>query len=99
MTPDPGKGHYRPARLSALLFFSLIGTGRALAGATAYLPLSLSPEVESRIERFLTLAGVPVMTRPIRVATVADALSSGVCGTNKGLCRQVISPRILLPSL
>ena len=89
MTPDPGNGHYRPARLSALLFFSLIGTGRALAGATAYLPLSLSPEVESRIERFLTLAGVPVMTRPIRVATVADALSSGVCGTNKGLCRQV----------
>ncbi len=59
-----------------------------MAGATAYLPLSLAPELEARIERLLALAGVPVMTRPIRVATVVDALSTG-CPGNRSLCRQV----------
>ena len=88
MTPDPGNGRHGPARLSALLLLALITSGRAVAGVSAYLPLSLAPEVEARIERVLALAGVPVMTRPIRVATVVDALSSA-CAANKSLCRQV----------
>lgn len=88
MIPDPGKGWPRPVHLTALLLLALATTGRALAGVTAYLPLSLAPEVESRVERLLVLAGVPVMTRPIRVATVLDAMS-GACPTNRSLCRQV----------
>jgi len=88
MTPDPGQGRHRPAHLSALLLLALITTGRAVAGVSAYLPLNLAPELESRIERVLVLAGVPVMTRPIRVATVVDALSDA-CPRNKSLCRQV----------
>ncbi len=70
MTPDSGNGRHGPARLSVLLLLALITSGRAVAGVSAYLPLSLAPEVEARIERMLALAGVPVMTRPIRVATV-----------------------------
>jgi len=66
-----------------------MSAGRADAGATAYLPLSLAPEVESRIERFLTLAGVPVITRPIRISMVTDALASGFCAANKAVCHQV----------
>lgn len=88
MTPDPAPRRHRPTQLSALLFLVLFTTGRATAGASAYLPLSLAPEMEARIERLLVLAGMPVMTRPIRVATVVDALSVG-CPEYRSLCRQV----------
>ncbi len=71
-----------------MLLLALFASIPAVAGVSAYLPLSLAPEVEARIEQLLALAGVPVMTRPIRVATVVDALS-GACASNKSLCRQV----------
>ncbi|HEV7432510.1 MAG TPA: capsule assembly Wzi family protein, partial [Steroidobacteraceae bacterium] len=88
MTPHSGQWRVRPALLRALVLLGLLITARAQAGVSAYLPLSLAPEIESRVERLLVLAGVPVMTRPIRVATVVEALASA-CRTNKSLCRQV----------
>jgi len=57
-------------------------------GVTPYLPLNMSPEIERQIERVLILAGKPVMTRPVPVATVADALSDA-CKVDEGLCEQV----------
>jgi hypothetical protein len=74
------------ARATALLACLL--SARALAGASAYLPLDLAPELESRVERALVLAGVPVMTRPIRVDMVLAALPAA-CERDKLLCRQV----------
>ena len=76
-----------PWRCVLLLWATLL-PGYAMAGATAYLPVDLAPEVEARVERVLALAGVPVMTRPIRVATVADALQAA-CPADRSLCRQV----------
>jgi hypothetical protein len=74
------------ARAAALL--ACLSSARALAGVSAYLPVNLAPELEARVERALALAGVPVMTRPIRVATVLEALPA-VCERDKLLCRQV----------
>ncbi len=89
MIPDCGKGRGPAPWLAALsLLLAVLLPGQAGAGATAYLPLDLAPEMESRIERVLTLAGVPVMTRPIRVATVLDALPAA-CPLDRSLCRQV----------
>lgn len=94
MILDCGKGR-GPARglpaLSLLLAFVLpaaVLPEPACAAVSAYLPLNLAPEMESRIERLLVLAGVPVMTRPIRVATVLDALPAA-CRQDRALCRQV----------
>ena len=88
MTRISGKGWQRPGYLAAVLLLGTATSGHAVAGVSPYLPLSLAPEVESRVEQLLVLAGVPVMTRPIRVATVRDALS-GTCPTYHALCRQV----------
>lgn len=77
-----------PALLWALLLPAALLPGAAHAGVSAYLPLDLAPEVELRVERVLTLAGVTVMTRPIRVATVQDALPIA-CPKDRALCRQV----------
>ena len=85
---DPAYGWRRPAQLCTLLLFTLAIAGRATAQVSGYLPLSLAPEVESRVERLMVLAGAPVMTRPIRVATVMHALS-GACPRNRNLCEQV----------
>ncbi|MDE2219939.1 MAG: hypothetical protein KGJ52_06110 [Gammaproteobacteria bacterium] len=63
-------------------------SARALAGASAYLPVNLAPEFEARVERALALAGVPVMTRPIRVDVVLAALPA-VCERDRLLCRRV----------
>ncbi len=79
----------RPApRVLPLVLLAMLPAGRAVAAVSAYLPLNLQPELESRIERVLVLAGVPVMTRPVRVATVLEALPA-VCARNRVLCRQV----------
>jgi hypothetical protein len=55
------------------------------AGVSAYLPLDLDPELEASVEQGLVLAGVPVMTRPVRVATVEAALPA-VCAVDEALC-------------
>jgi hypothetical protein len=58
------------------------------SGTTPYLPLNLSPEIERQIERVLVLGGRPVMTRPVRVDTVLQALPKA-CKRDAALCRQV----------
>jgi hypothetical protein len=69
---------------------------RASAAVSAYLPLNLAPELEARVEQLLALAGVPVMSRPVRVATVLDALPAA-CERDRALCREV--RRALAPYL
>ncbi len=84
--PTSGARHALRARSLTLLV--LLATGRAAAGVSPYLPLDLAPVLESRVERLLVLAGVPVMTRPLRVATVLEALPAA-CAYDRVLCRQV----------
>lgn len=63
--------------------------GSAFArGASAYLPNNLAPEVERSIERVLILADQPVLTRPIAVARVVDALPKA-CKVDPELCERV----------
>lgn len=59
-------------------------------GASPYLPLNLSPEIERQIERVLILADRPVLSRPIAAATVLDALPQA-CKIDRALCRSVRS--------
>jgi hypothetical protein len=75
------------------LLFAALPPAQA-AGVSAYLPLDLDPELEARIEQGLVLADVPVLARPIRVATVQEALPA-VCAADPGLCatlRAVLRP-------
>jgi hypothetical protein len=57
-------------------------------GASAYLPLNMSPEIERQVERLMLLADRPVMKRPIAVAAVLDALPAG-CSIDPALCERV----------
>jgi len=88
MICDSAQVRPRLACRSALLLFTLAIAGQAMAQVSGYLPLSLAPEVENRVEKLMVLAGVPVVTRPLRVATVMHALS-GACPRNRNLCLQV----------
>ena len=58
------------------------------SGASPYLPLNLSPEIERKVEQVLILAGAPVMTRPVPVARVLAALPAA-CERDEVLCTQV----------
>ena len=73
-----------------LLAVSLSGFAmKAVArGASPYLPLNLSPDIERQIERVLILAGKPVMSRPIAAAAVLDALPRA-CQVDRALCNRV----------
>jgi hypothetical protein len=64
-------------------------TGLARAGgATPYLPLNLSPEIEHKIEQVLILGGEPLLTRPVPIARVLQALPKA-CRRDARLCAQV----------
>jgi hypothetical protein len=58
------------------------------SGVSPYLPLHLSPEIESQIERVLILADKPTLVRPIPAATVLDALPAA-CEVDPALCSRV----------
>ena len=73
--------------IAALLASAIQSTAWA-RGASPYLPLHLSPEIERQIERVLILADRPVLTRPIAAATVLDALPQA-CKIDKVLCNRV----------
>ena len=60
----------------------------AARGASPYLPLNLSPEIERQIERVLILADRPITSRPIAAATVLDALPAA-CRIDAALCTRV----------
>jgi len=57
-------------------------------GATPYLPLNLSPEIERQVERVLVLGGRAQLTRPIPIATVLEAMPQA-CQRDRVLCRRV----------
>jgi hypothetical protein len=57
-------------------------------GVSPYFPLNLDPVTERQIERVLILADKPILTRPIAVAAVLDALPQA-CRRDAALCQEV----------
>lgn len=66
----------------------LLAGGANARGASPYLPLNLTPEIERDVERVLLLADVPVMRRPFAAAVVLDALPKA-CAYDEALCARV----------
>jgi hypothetical protein len=58
------------------------------SGTSPYLPLNLSPEIERQVERVLILGGRTVLTRPVPIDAVLQALPQA-CQRDAALCRQV----------
>lgn len=82
--PEPARGLRIAVALAALL-----AMGQAAArGASPYLPLGLSPEIERSIERVMLLADKAVLTRPLAAATVLDALPAA-CEKDPVVCAEV----------
>ena len=75
-------------RIAALCVATLICNTAAARGASPYLPVALSPEIERLVERAMILADKPILTRPIAAATVLDALPA-VCARDAALCEQI----------
>jgi hypothetical protein len=82
----------RPAAASRALFacllFAAMSPAASARGASPYLPLNLSPEIERQIERVLILADKPITSRPLAAATVLDALPAA-CRIDVALCTRV----------
>ena len=74
--------------LFACLSFAAVSSPAWGRGASPYLPLNLSPEIERQIERVLILADRPITSRPIAAATVLDALPAA-CRIDAALCARV----------
>lgn len=74
-------------RLGVVVVAMLATTAHA-RGASPYLPVDISPEIERKIERLLILADTPVLSRPIAAATVLDALPRA-CQRDAVLCEEV----------
>ena len=72
---------------AAGLVAALAGRAHA-AGATAYVPLNLEPEMERQIERVLILADEPILKRPFSVSLVEEALPEA-CQVDAPLCERV----------
>jgi hypothetical protein len=82
---------FQAAALAALTtgaYLALASPHALASGASPYLPLNLSPEIERQVERVLVLGGRPVLTRPVPVATVLEALPKA-CQRDTALCRRV----------
>lgn len=75
-------------RSAAAAAACLLAAAADARGASPYLPLDQSPDIERKIERVLVLAGQPVLTRPIAAATVLDALPAA-CERDAVLCAEV----------
>jgi hypothetical protein len=74
--------------LCACLLFAAACPASWARGASPYLPLNLSPEMERQIERVLILADKPITSRPLAAATVLDALPAA-CRIDPALCTRV----------
>jgi hypothetical protein len=83
----PAAAHAAQALYACLLFVALSPASWA-RGASPYLPLNLSPEMERQIERVLILADRPIVSRPIAAATVLEALPAA-CRIDAALCARV----------
>ncbi|HTJ16350.1 MAG TPA: hypothetical protein VL494_06170, partial [Steroidobacteraceae bacterium] len=73
--------------LFVCLLFAAVAPSWA-RGASPYLPLNLSPEMERQMERVMLLADRPIMSRPIAAATVLEALPAA-CRIDAALCSRV----------
>jgi hypothetical protein len=85
-----GRG-FRSATLAAIatgVYLAAVSPGIRASGASPYLPLNLSPEIERQVERVLVLGGRPLLTRPVPIATVLEALPAA-CKRDAVLCRRV----------
>jgi hypothetical protein len=74
--------------LSVATLSGLLHSVALARGASPYLPLNMSPEMERQIERVLILADRPILSRPIPAATVLDALPTA-CRIDAALCANV----------
>lgn len=77
-------------RFSPLALALLALPTSAGQGISPYLPLHLSPEIESQVAQLLINAGDVQLSRPVRAATVKRALSHG-CAPDPALCARVRS--------
>lgn len=86
----PGAWRARLALAAPVLAMLLLLARPAAAvdGVTGYLPLNLEPRLEADVERLLTLAGVPIVRRPIPLSTITRAMPAG-CAADETLCMQV----------
>ncbi len=85
-----GRGHRAAAIAAGAAGIALwiLSRGALASGASPYLPLNLAPEIERQVERVLVLGGRTVMTRPVPIATVLEALPKA-CKRDAALCHQV----------
>lgn len=74
-------------RVGLLALFGQL-THADILGVTPYAPLNLEPELERDLERAMILADRPVMSRPIPLGQVVEALPK-VCRRDPRLCRRV----------
>ena len=58
-----------------ILFTNLCTKAFADNGAQHYLPVTMSPEIEARIETLFVLANIPIIKRPIPINAVKEAIS------------------------
>jgi hypothetical protein len=75
------------AALALALCLALI-TKATASGASPYLPLNLSPEIERKVEQVLILGDQAVQTRPVPISRVLQALPKA-CERDRHLCTQV----------
>jgi hypothetical protein len=66
----------------------MIGTQAAALGVSPYLPLSMSPDMDRKIQRVLVLGGKTAMRRPVPAAVVLEALPRA-CHYDAALCSEV----------
>ena len=59
--------------LFGILVFGLVFSQQSRAGSL-FLPLKLSPEIESRVEKLFVIANIPIIKRPISMKQVEMAL-------------------------
>jgi Capsule assembly protein Wzi len=80
----------RSSKFAALcgLLFAVAANISHADGVSAYIPLTLEPEMERQIERVLILAEEPILKRPFAVALVEMALPKA-CEVDKVLCERV----------
>jgi hypothetical protein len=79
------------ARLAATLVLAVClgsATEALASGASPYLPLNLSPEIERKVEQVLILGDQAVQTRPVPISRVLSALPKA-CERDRHLCEQV----------
>jgi len=74
----------------SLFVLAMLAAPAHARGASPYLPVDISPEIERKIERVLILADQTSLTKPIAAATVLDALPKA-CERDRALCEDVRS--------